>query len=60
MWNDEEDNNPYGTSFDRRDSQTSSSVNPTSPTTRDCECKRAFDYWELLDEIKALMHSHMA
>ncbi|VZH88308.1 unnamed protein product [Fusarium fujikuroi] len=29
MWNDE-DNNPYGTSFDRRDSQ-SSSVNPTSP-----------------------------
>ncbi|OAQ99251.1 hypothetical protein LLEC1_01149 [Akanthomyces lecanii] len=35
MWNDEEDNNPYGTSFDRRDSQTSSSVNPTSPTTRD-------------------------
>lgn len=37
MWNDEEDNNPYGTSFDRRDSQTSSSVNPTSPTTRDCK-----------------------
>ncbi|ATY60813.1 sorting nexin-41 [Cordyceps militaris] len=35
MWNDEEDNNPYGTSFDRRDSQTSSSVNPASPTTRD-------------------------
>lgn len=32
MWNDE-DNNPYGTSFDRRDSQ-SSSVNPTSPSTR--------------------------
>ena len=37
MWNDEEDNNPYGTSFDRRDSQTSSSANPTSPTPRDCE-----------------------
>ncbi|CAM1505558.1 Fc.00g111950.m01.CDS01 [Cosmosporella sp. VM-42] len=35
MWNDEEDNNPYGTSFDRRDSQTSSSANPTSPTSRD-------------------------
>ncbi|KAH7170511.1 hypothetical protein EDB81DRAFT_753021 [Dactylonectria macrodidyma] len=34
MWNDE-DNNPYGTSFDRRDSQTSSSANPTSPTTRE-------------------------
>lgn len=34
MWNDE-DNNPYGTSFDRRDSQTSSSANPTSPTPRD-------------------------
>ncbi|KAF5026650.1 hypothetical protein F66182_1276 [Fusarium sp. NRRL 66182] len=32
MWNDE-DNNPYGTSFDRRDSQTSS-VNPASPSTR--------------------------
>lgn len=36
MWNDE-DNNPYGTSFDRRDSQTSSSANPTSPGGRDCE-----------------------
>ncbi|PHH91381.1 hypothetical protein CDD83_689 [Cordyceps sp. RAO-2017] len=34
MWNDE-DNNPYGTSFDRRDSQTSSSANPTSPTSHD-------------------------
>ncbi|KAI9902586.1 hypothetical protein N3K66_001938 [Trichothecium roseum] len=34
MWNDE-DNNPYGTSFDRRDSQTSSSANPASPTTRE-------------------------
>ncbi|GKT97950.1 sorting nexin-41 [Fusarium langsethiae] len=33
MWNDE-DNNPYGTSFDRRDSQ-SSSVNPASPSTRE-------------------------
>ncbi|RYO75430.1 hypothetical protein DL766_010016 [Monosporascus sp. MC13-8B] len=31
MWNDEEDNNPYGTSFDRRDSITSSSANPASP-----------------------------
>lgn len=30
MW--DEDNNPYGTSFDRRDSQTSSSVNPASPS----------------------------
>ncbi|KAI1176287.1 hypothetical protein F4777DRAFT_547054 [Nemania sp. FL0916] len=35
MWNDEEDNNPYGTSFDRRDSITSSSANPTSPNSRD-------------------------
>ncbi|KAI9166863.1 Sorting nexin-41 [Paramyrothecium foliicola] len=34
MWNDE-DNNPYGTSFDRRDSQTSSSANPVSPSSRD-------------------------
>ncbi|KAJ6446379.1 sorting nexin-41 [Purpureocillium lavendulum] len=39
MWNDE-DNNPYGTSFDRRDSTTSSSANPTSPTSRECECGR--------------------
>lgn len=36
MWNDE-DNNPYGTSFSRRDSQTSSSANPASPSSRDCE-----------------------
>ncbi|KAI0528486.1 hypothetical protein GGR58DRAFT_509258 [Xylaria digitata] len=35
MWNDEEDNNPYGTSFDRRDSITSSSANPASPTSRE-------------------------
>ncbi|KAL6832639.1 hypothetical protein V8C40DRAFT_235511 [Trichoderma camerunense] len=34
MWNDE-DNNPYGSSFDRRDSQTSSSAIPSSPTSRD-------------------------
>ncbi|PFH56338.1 hypothetical protein XA68_16705 [Ophiocordyceps unilateralis] len=39
MWNDE-DNNPYGTSFDRRDSQTSSSANPMSPTSHDY---RTFD-----------------
>ncbi|KHN95097.1 sorting nexin-41 [Metarhizium album ARSEF 1941] len=39
MWNDE-DNNPYGTSFDRRDSQTSSSINPASPSSRDY---RSFD-----------------
>lgn len=36
MWNDE-DNNPYGGSFERRDSFTSSSANPSSPITRDCE-----------------------
>jgi hypothetical protein len=40
MWNDE-DNNPYGTSFDRRDSQTSSSANPTSPTSRECKYSMA-------------------
>ncbi|KAL8294307.1 hypothetical protein RB597_007966 [Gaeumannomyces tritici] len=34
MWNDE-DNNPYGNNFDRRDSFTSSSINPSSPSTRD-------------------------
>ncbi|KAL2137344.1 hypothetical protein VTI74DRAFT_3284 [Chaetomium olivicolor] len=33
MWNDE-DNNPYGGSFERRDSF-ASSANPSSPTTRD-------------------------
>lgn len=36
MWNDE-DNNPYGTSFDRRDSNASSSQNPISPTARNCK-----------------------
>ncbi|KAI1816038.1 hypothetical protein GGS20DRAFT_539855 [Poronia punctata] len=35
MWNDEEDNNPYGTSFDRRNSITSSSANPASPSSHD-------------------------
>ncbi|KAI3336747.1 hypothetical protein HD806DRAFT_16721 [Xylariaceae sp. AK1471] len=35
MWNDEEDNNPYGTSFDRRDSIASSAANPASPGSRD-------------------------
>jgi hypothetical protein len=30
MWNDE-DNNPYGTSFERRDSTASSTANPSSP-----------------------------
>ncbi|KFA63529.1 hypothetical protein S40285_00303 [Stachybotrys chlorohalonatus IBT 40285] len=39
MWNDE-DNNPYGTSFDRRDSHTSSSANPASPNAREY---RSFD-----------------
>lgn len=33
MWNDE-DNNPYGESFERRDSFTSS-INPSSPVARD-------------------------
>ncbi|CZT07347.1 related to Cvt pathway protein CVT20 [Rhynchosporium graminicola] len=33
MWNDE-DNNPYGTSFERRDS-TSSAANPSSPSSHD-------------------------
>lgn len=34
MWNNDEDNNPYGDGFDRRDSFTSSTANPTSPSTR--------------------------
>lgn len=38
MWNDE-DNNPYGDDFDRRDSFTSSITNPTSPTSQQCACR---------------------
>jgi hypothetical protein len=34
MWNDE-DNNPYGTSFERRDSNTSSNIHPSSPGSRE-------------------------
>ncbi|KAK6079937.1 PX domain-containing protein [Seiridium cupressi] len=52
MWNDEEDNNPYGTSFDRRDSITSSSANPASPTSReslDDSPDEADADWEYLD-----------
>uniref|UniRef100_L7IV33 Sorting nexin-41 n=1 Tax=Pyricularia oryzae (strain P131) TaxID=1143193 RepID=L7IV33_PYRO1 len=41
MWNDE-DNNPYGNNFDRRDSFTSSSVNPGA--------SQSYDY-RLMDEI---------
>lgn len=37
MWNDE-DNNPYGTSFERRDSITSSTTNPLSPGSREFIC----------------------
>ncbi|KAK4106134.1 hypothetical protein N658DRAFT_438264 [Parathielavia hyrcaniae] len=40
MWNDE-DNNPYGGSFERRDSF-ASSVNPSSPVARDCESSPPF------------------
>jgi hypothetical protein len=39
MWNDE-DNNPYGGSFERRDSF-ASSANPSSPITQDCEFSSA-------------------
>ena len=35
MWNDE-DNNPYGGSFERRDSF-ASSANPSSPVVHECE-----------------------
>ncbi|KAK8138264.1 hypothetical protein PG984_001644 [Apiospora sp. TS-2023a] len=42
MWNDEEDNNPYGTSFDRRDSVTSSSINAASPSSRDSDLEWIF------------------
>lgn len=36
MWNDE-DNNPYGTSFERRNSTASSSGQPTSPGSRESQ-----------------------
>lgn len=36
MWNDE-DNNPYGTSFDRSDPLSSSTQSATSPGGRECE-----------------------
>ncbi|KAJ9154784.1 Sorting nexin-41 [Pleurostoma richardsiae] len=51
MWNDE-DNNPYGSSFDRRDSFTSSTANPTSPTTReslDSSDDEADAEWDIVD-----------
>jgi len=41
MWNDE-DNNPYGTSFERRDSTASSAANPNSPGSRKFLCTLAF------------------
>lgn len=41
MWNDE-DNNPYGTSFERRDSTASSSANPNSPGSRELPLYIAF------------------
>jgi hypothetical protein len=41
MWNDE-DNNPYGTSFERRDSTASSTANPNSPGSREFLCTLAF------------------
>ncbi|KAI0019006.1 hypothetical protein F4780DRAFT_471125 [Xylariomycetidae sp. FL0641] len=53
MWNDDEDNNPYGTSFDRRDSITSSSANPTSPSSHDSlddSLDEADPDWEHLDQ----------
>ncbi|KAI0180032.1 hypothetical protein GGR52DRAFT_568795 [Hypoxylon sp. FL1284] len=53
MWNDEEDNNPYGTSYDRRDSITSSSANPTSPGSRDSlddSHDEADSDWDFVDQ----------
>ncbi|KAK6950284.1 Sorting nexin-41 [Daldinia eschscholtzii] len=53
MWNDEEDNNPYGTSFERRDSITSSSAHPTSPGSRDSlddSPDEADPDWEYVDQ----------
>lgn len=50
MWNDE-DNNPYGSSFERRDSFTSSSAAPTSPTTRECKYTRRHHASSLLQRF---------
>ncbi|TVY15265.1 Sorting nexin-41 [Lachnellula arida] len=48
MWNDE-DNNPYGTSFERRDSTASSSIaNPASPSSHD-DTDIAAD-WQFVDQ----------
>ncbi|OWO99047.1 hypothetical protein B2J93_6624 [Marssonina coronariae] len=43
MWNDE-DNNPYGTSFERRDSS-SSAANPISPLSRGTD-----EDWDLIEQ----------
>ncbi|KAI1661616.1 hypothetical protein F4813DRAFT_166348 [Daldinia decipiens] len=53
MWNDEEDNNPYGVSFERRDSITSSSAHPTSPGSHDSlddSPDEADPDWEYVDQ----------
>ena len=48
MWNDE-DNNPYGTSFERRDSDVSSSADPgTEPSEKLLSC--SYDTFGLLIE----------
>ncbi|TGO64918.1 hypothetical protein BOTNAR_0083g00010 [Botryotinia narcissicola] len=47
MWNDE-DNNPYGTSFERRDSITSSNAVPNSPGSR-AECDADSEGWDIVE-----------
>lgn len=62
MWNDE-DNNPYGDDFDRRDSFTSSIANSTSPTPH--ECLWLLNYFnstsvqELCSRTSPLIHRQM-
>ncbi|KAF7892139.1 hypothetical protein EAF00_008441 [Botryotinia globosa] len=47
MWNDE-DNNPYGTSFERRDSITSSNAVPNSPGSR-AESDADSEGWDIVE-----------
>ena len=52
MWNDE-DNNPYG-SFDRRDSATSPTLNPTLPTSPPAGIVTGTLMMNLTDEMSPL------
>lgn len=54
MWNDE-DNNPYGDDFDRRDSFTSSNTNSTSPN--ECMCHFTSPITDRLSHLVAMFYN---